>query len=162
MKSVIKKRGKLPKLRPCWACQNLPKYERILGDHNRVYYEYDCPICEPDGPAQETLREARTHWNARQWAMRGRRMAHTLATYVDRRGGRWIARNDNGDGIGLYKKASRKAVVGGWLKLGWCVRHGTQFRWNDLAGNQGVIPYSDVGGVLVSFADEILRRKNED
>jgi hypothetical protein len=58
------------KVIPCSACGNLPTYEKILDNHNRNYYLYNCPICEPDGPARETLRKAAICWNKRntqQW-----------------------------------------------------------------------------------------------
>jgi hypothetical protein len=61
-----KPKARKPACKPCSACGNKPTYERILGNRNRNWFLYNCPICEWDGPAQPTLREAAIHWNKRQ------------------------------------------------------------------------------------------------
>lgn len=53
------------KVIPCGACGNWPEYEKILDNKNHFWFIYNCPICEPDGPAKRTLREAARHWNQR-------------------------------------------------------------------------------------------------
>lgn len=65
-KNPIKKPRRVVKPMPCAACGNMPECESDLDNHNKTWWLYNCPICEPDGPAKFRKWEAAEHWNDRQ------------------------------------------------------------------------------------------------